>query len=174
MQEKISLRALEPEDLSLLYTIENDTDLWDTSCTHGPYSKYTLKQYIASSATIYECGSQRFVISLEDATNQQIHTIGIIDLTNYAPLDSRAEVGIALLKEYRGRGFGAQALFLVEQYATKWLRIHTLYAKVLINNTMSTQLFEKAAYKNIAKLPEWHYINGKFKDIFLFMKTFSN
>ena len=27
--ERVSLRAMEPEDLEVLYTLENDTTLWD-------------------------------------------------------------------------------------------------------------------------------------------------
>ena len=43
----VSLRAIEPEDLEILYTLENDTDMWDISSVHVPYSRYTLKQFIA-------------------------------------------------------------------------------------------------------------------------------
>lgn len=173
-QNILSLRALEPEDLTLLYTIENDPEMWDSSSANGPYSKYALKQYIACSATIYESGEQRFVIEMSLAEEDAKIPIGVIDLTNYAPLDSRAEVGVALLKEYRGKGYGQQALTLIEQYATRWLRMHTLYAQVLVSNTYSCKLFERMGYINIAKLPSWHYANGKYEDIFIFMKTFSS
>ena len=33
----IQLRALEPEDLDMMYTIENDTSLWDVSNRQVPY-----------------------------------------------------------------------------------------------------------------------------------------
>ena len=38
----IRLRAIEPEDLDLLYQIENDSSLWDVGTTNVPYSRYTL------------------------------------------------------------------------------------------------------------------------------------
>jgi diamine N-acetyltransferase len=38
--QHVSLRAMEPEDLEALYTIENDSSLWDVSSTHIPYSRY--------------------------------------------------------------------------------------------------------------------------------------
>ena len=40
------LRAIEPEDLALLYEIENDPLMWEFGGTHVPYSEYTLRQYI--------------------------------------------------------------------------------------------------------------------------------
>ena len=46
----IRLRAIEPEDLDLLYLIENDTRLWNVGTTNVPYSRYTLHDYIATSS----------------------------------------------------------------------------------------------------------------------------
>ena len=38
--DTIRLRALEPEDLDLLYAWENDTSLWEFGSTLVPYSRY--------------------------------------------------------------------------------------------------------------------------------------
>ena len=35
-RQKIRLRALEPEDLDILYAIENDADLWNVGITNVP------------------------------------------------------------------------------------------------------------------------------------------
>ena len=45
----ISLRALEPEDLDLIYRIENDPDFWRHGSTTVPYSRYALRQYMESA-----------------------------------------------------------------------------------------------------------------------------
>ena len=50
----IILRALEPEDLDFLYSIENDPDLWDVGCTNVPYSRHILSEYIlANKSDLY-------------------------------------------------------------------------------------------------------------------------
>ena len=46
--DKVVLRALEPEDVELLYGWENDSDLWQVSNTLAPFSKYVLTQFIES------------------------------------------------------------------------------------------------------------------------------
>lgn len=167
------LRPLEPEDLELLYSIENDEDLWNCSNADSPYSHYVLKKYIAEAASIHECGQLRLAIDITlDNTNNTSHTIGLIDLTNYNALAARAEVGITLLKEYRGKGYGTKALQLIEKFAVERLRIHSLHAYVSPHNTSSMQLFEKSNYKMIAKLPDWHYNKGKYEEIALFLKIF--
>ena len=47
--DNIRLRALEPEDLEWLYSVENDEELWQWGSSNVPYSRYTLKTYIAES-----------------------------------------------------------------------------------------------------------------------------
>jgi diamine N-acetyltransferase len=47
--ESISLRALEPEDLELLYQWENDPTVWLLSGTMAPFSRYVLKRYLENA-----------------------------------------------------------------------------------------------------------------------------
>ena len=37
---KIRFRALEPEDIDILFEWENDAEIWEISNTFEPYSKY--------------------------------------------------------------------------------------------------------------------------------------
>lgn len=168
----IHLRSLEPEDLDLLYTIENDPELWETSNNDTPYSRYALKQYIAAAQSIHECGDLRLVIEIKSNEEDCYKAIGFIDLLNYSPLNARAEIGIALLKAYRGKGYGSSALQQIEKYAVSILRIHSLHAWVTTDNVASFSLFEKAGYKLAAKLPDWHFSMGKYKETALFLKIF--
>ena len=52
---KIKLRAIEPEDLELLYKIENDVRLWNVGATNVPYSKYTLHELTIVEPHIHLC-----------------------------------------------------------------------------------------------------------------------
>ena len=47
---RVRLRAMEPEDLDILYRIENDMSLWDVGNTNVPYSRYALHDYIAHAS----------------------------------------------------------------------------------------------------------------------------
>ena len=80
--KEISLRALEPEDLELLYDWENYNDYWIISNTVSPFSKYTLKRYIENShKNIYESGQTRLMI--DHIPDKQ--TIGTIDIFDFDP-----------------------------------------------------------------------------------------
>ena len=96
-------------------------------------------------------------------------SVGILDLFNYNANDGRAEVGISILKSERGKGIATQALKKLEQHARRLLNLHQLYALVSTSaNPSSNRVFEKSGYKNIATLPQWHFINGSFEDISVF------
>ena len=47
--DRIYLRAVEPEDLDVMYEMENDPSMWDISNFTVPYSRYVLRQYIEGS-----------------------------------------------------------------------------------------------------------------------------
>lgn len=94
---KVLLRALEPEDLDLLYGIENNPEVWDVSPTNVPYSRYVLHNYLANTVNdIYVDKQVRFVI---DADKEQC--IGLLDVVHFDPKHRRAEVSIVLRKEFR-------------------------------------------------------------------------
>ena len=116
----VSLRAIEPEDLEILYTLENDTDMWDISSVHVPYSRYTLKQFIAKGThDIYTDRQLRLMIeSVDDGT-----VAGIVDLIEFNPYHHRAEIGIVLAKDYRQQGIGTEVLHLIDQYAVRYLQL---------------------------------------------------
>ena len=149
MTSTIKLRALEPEDLQLVYEIENDPALWQWGANSVPLSRYTVRQYLA------EQHSDIFQV-LESVMRESIHQpVGIADLVDFEPRHRRAEVGIVVLAAYQRRGVAAQALRLLEQYATDTLHLSLLYAYVAEQNTPAQQLFRAVGYEACALIPRW-------------------
>ena len=108
----VKLRAPEPEDLEVMFRLENSTDVWEMSNTTGPYSRFQLKQYIEQSQNdLFADRQLRLMIEIEE---QQ--TVGTIDVCYFDPLHNRAEIGIMLDKAYRGRGIACAALTLIEEH----------------------------------------------------------
>lgn len=166
--DTLRLRAIEPEDLETIYTVENDTMLWDISNTAVPYSKFALREYFTSQPSdIFQTGQLRLAIE----KIREGKTIGFIDLTDFSPLSLRAEVGLILLRAYRQLGYGTQVLSLIENYASQHLRLRFLYAHISEeNNPLAQKLFIKAGYKKIATLPQWHHCSQGYEDISIFQK----
>ncbi len=153
------LRAIEPEDLDLLYTIENDRELWNIGTTNVPYSRYVLHDYIAqSSGDIYTDRQVRLIIEVEGKA------IGIIDLQNFSPQHNRAEVGIVVQKPYRRRGYALRAIQELVSYARHTLHLHQLYAVIEEGNHAALQLFQKAGFMSEAILSQWLYDGDEYLD----------
>ncbi len=168
----IKLRPVEPEDLELLYAVENNPALWRKACGSGPYSRYALKQYVASLQMAPEGSEARFVVEALDGEGERPRTVGLADVTDYSALHGRAEVGIVLLENERGKGYGEEVLALLEEFALNRLRIHLLYAKVLVGNQASEKLFRHRGFRHVATLPQWFYAGGNYHDVDLFLKIF--
>lgn len=159
----VKIRAMEPEDLDLLYNIENDSVLWNVGATNVPYSRYTLHDYIANASNdIYTDKQVRFMID-----NEQSQTVGIIDIVNFSPKHQRAELGIVIKPEFRGQGYGKAALKEVMQYSQKILHLHQLYVITDAENKASIQLFKDHGFKSGGSLEQWLYDGEKFHEALL-------
>ena len=164
--KNIRLRALEPEDLELLYTWENNETFWIYSNTVSPFSRFTLKRYIENShKNIYETGQLRLMIdNIEDKK-----TIGTIDLFEFDPFHKRAGIGILIADEsYRRKGFAAMSLKCLIQYCFKTLQLHQLYCNILANNTVSIELFKKHGFVEIGRKKDWIQTDNGYLDEYLF------
>ena len=136
-QNGVKLRAPEPEDLDCMFRFENIVDLWDISNTTGPYSRFHLKQYIEQTQNdLFTDRQLRLMIE-----NRDRQVVGIVDICNFDPLHSRAEVGIVIDETQRRKGIGRQALFLLEDHCFHYLGIHQLFAYVESANTPCRKLF---------------------------------
>ena len=160
------LRALEPDDLDILYDTENDKSLWKYSNTSSPFSKNSLKKFIENShLDIIEHKQVRLVLS--DKNNLPF---GFIDLFKYDMINKRAGVGIIIFEKYRSRGLGSISLDLIENYVKKYIPIHQLYANISSENTESVKLFEKHNYLKVGNKKDWIYYNNKYFDELLYQK----
>lgn len=158
----IRLRAMEPEDLDLLYQVENDDTLKDVGISNVPYSRFLIRQFIAdSTGDIYTDKQVRLMICMGSTT------VGMADLIDFNPQHLRAEVGIMVMQPYRQQGIAQEALRLLSQYAAQTLHLHQLYAYVGLDNLPSLQLFEKAGYRASATLRDWLFDGKKHHDVAL-------
>ena len=151
--EKIRLRAIEPEDLELLYEWENNNSYWIISNTVAPFSKYTLKRYIRNShKSIYETGQLRLMIDL--IAGKQ--TIGTIDIFDFDPFHKRAGIGILIAEEeQRRKGYATMSLKCLTDYCFKTLQLHQLWCNILADNYESIELFQKLGFIQIGIKKDW-------------------
>ena len=167
---RLKLRAVEPEDLDLMYLIENDTELWPFGEANVPFSHYALKRYIAEcSNDFFHDRELRLVIETADDVS-----VGFVDLLNYNPQHHRAEVGIVVVPEKQRQGIATEALHLLSQYVSAHLGIHQLYALVPEDNKPSVALFRRCGYEPAVVLKDWLSTPAGWKSVLVFQKVFTS
>lgn len=161
------LRAVEPEDLDKLYVWENDPLIWDAGNTRNPYSKFALRQYISNSVQdIYESKQLRLMIVEKESEI----VVGTVDLFDFDIHHSRLALGLFVDRKFQGKGYASNALYLVEDYVFKYLKVHQLYCQIASKNVASIQMFEKENFFKTGLLKDWVNTAEGFDDIVVFQQ----
>jgi diamine N-acetyltransferase len=158
------LRALEPEDLEVLYGWENDSNHWRYGATLSPYSRFSLKEYLSESRLdIFQTRQLRLMITLKTDGC----AAGSIDLYDFDPVNGRAGVGVLIDGRYRRQGLALRALNLLKAYAFCFLGMKQLYALVPEANEASVRLFCSGGFEIAGFLRDWIKHDEAFEGAFL-------
>lgn len=151
--DMIRLRALEPEDVDILYRWENDTSIWKLSGTVAPFSRYILRRFIEDQKyDIYETRQMRLIIESKLSASP----VGTIDLFDIDPYNHRAGVGILVYDHNdEGQGYASSALQALIRYSFHILGLNQLYCNILSNNTRSLNLFKSKDFTVVGLKREW-------------------
>jgi diamine N-acetyltransferase len=161
----ISLRAIEPNDLELLYQWENNPAVWHLSNTLAPFSKHILKEYIENAKhDIYVTKQLRLMIN-----TVKYGPIGCIDLFDFDPTNQRAGIGILIADEqHRGKGYASEALEILCNYCFSILHLHQLYCNINADNTNSIHLFTKIGFIQSGNKQQWNRVSDGYVDELFF------
>ena len=161
------LRALEPDDLDILYNVENDVALWAVGNTNAPYSREVLRQYLLSTTCdIYTDKQLRLVVETHDG-----EAVGMVDLLSFDAMNARAEVGIVTLAAHRQKGYGRSALRQLVGYSREVLHLHQLYAYVASDNQPSLRLFAACGFNPVCELKDWLRTADGYKPVVLMQRV---
>lgn len=167
MSTQIRLRALEPDDIELLYSWENNPSVWFLSNTIAPFSKHILTRYLEESHNdIFTTKQLRLIIEL--VTEETQTAIGAVDLFDYDPLHMRAGIGILIADEkYRKKGYGKKALTQMTHYSFNVLFLHQLYCNITNDNDISMKLFTSCGFEIIGEKKEWLKCENGWKNEYM-------
>lgn len=167
--EQVQLRALEPTDLEVLYKWENDPAVWHVSSTQSPYSRKMIWQYLENYTGDFFASKELRLMMVENSTQTPI---GTMDLFNFEPLSDRAEMGMLIAPEYRGKGFAGQALRLFLDYVGNHLNLHQVYACIEAENDICLELFAKNGFIKSGVLKDWVRENKSYHDAIMMQYLF--
>lgn len=165
---KVFLRAMEPEDLHLIYEVENDEGIWDMGVTNVPYSQYLLLDYISNATgDIYADKQVRLIVE-----NEAHEAVGIADLMDFDPKHNRAELGIVIKKPFRKQGYGRASIAKIAEYGKKVLHLHQIFSFVAENNISSVRMLQESGFQKSTVLKDWLFDGKEYHGAYFFQRFF--
>lgn len=157
--EKVILRPLMKGDIEKLLVWFNNPE---------------MTQYLSMNMPMYEKEEEEWLEMLHKRKQTDIvfaietkkgNFIGTIGLHKIIWVDRIAEVGIAIgEKEYRGRGYGTEALMLLLEYAFNSLNLRKACLTVLGFNKRAYRCYCKCGFKVEGRKRQQFYKNGRYTD----------
>jgi RimJ/RimL family protein N-acetyltransferase len=126
-----------------------------------PYSEQDAREFLEHAEKGWEEGTS-FGFAITERKNER--TVGSIGVT----LDGAVgEIGYLVFSGYRRRGIGERALRLVSRWALQELGLARLQLSVMVGNTASARLAEKAGFKREGILRAWMDNRGARADVIM-------
>ena len=136
---------------------------------------FQVTDYIAKSAQIVTFNSEKEWIENSTKNNDDrnfdiidLNTdklIGSIALMQINWIERNAELGIFIGEEnYRGNGYGTEAINLLLEYGFKYLNLHSIKLSLLSINERAHKCYLKCGFKDTGKNREEIFLHGKYYD----------
>ena len=104
---------------------------------------------------------QRYAMALRDGDV----LIGSISIHNIDHLNRNAFLGIFIGEaDYRGKGYGTEAIWLILRYGFKTLNLHNIMLTVHADNYGGIACYKKVGFREVGRLHEWVYKDGQYID----------
>jgi len=143
---RISLRKANFSDKEFLWRLRNQPDVYKYSRQNRPVCWKEHTKWIESII---------LGITKKDLFIIQQKSIPIGQIRFDYQKNNKTEVGIAISKEFRGKGVGVKSFKKAIGLLKKQKKIKTIMAEVHKNNVSSQKLFEKLNFKLKRKNGNW-------------------
>jgi RimJ/RimL family protein N-acetyltransferase len=159
--EKVTLRAVERDDLKRLHELERDVELarlGDGQWLPVPLAKFE-KEF---DKHLDEEEPTRFVIEVDGAI------IGGIGLHHRDRRNGSSQFGIGIYDhDYIGKGYGRDALNTLLRWAFLDQNYRRIWLEALANNERAIHSYLACGFKEEGRLRKHHYFNGRYVDVVL-------
>lgn len=104
--------------------------------------------------------SMRWVVADSDTDEM----MGMAGFREFDHPHLRGEIGYGILPKYWGKGVTTDVVRLLVEFGFQVLRLHTIEAQVLPDNSASRKVLEKVGFHQEGYFKENIFFNGKFHD----------
>ena len=157
--EDIAFRVMEKSDLEVLRRLHNDQSVWENLYNIDFIDEHDQEKFWQ---TLHQRkNDKRYVICNAENPDQ---IIGRLRIQNINFQHNNCEVGLDILKDYRGKGYGIKAYKMLLEFLFNHYNMNMVYLKVADFNPNAKKLYEKVGFKETGRLPVYFYRHGKYWD----------
>jgi RimJ/RimL family protein N-acetyltransferase len=159
--ERVTLRAVRPEDYPAIYEWRTALDTWgDTS--DKPAFPWAYADFVAYM--------DRLVADPERAAEWAVETrdgelVGRATMFSFDPLSRNAEVGLVLAPEHRGRGYGREVLRMLLEFGFTHRNLHRVWLETTSTNERALRSYAAAGFVEEGRLREHAWVAGRYVDM---------
>ena len=168
-EPRVYLSPLQDEHIDRYMALSDDPELIETM-GWKPFDPDEKERFIRFSQVLTLPnldGGKAIVFSIINAADNK--AIGYTSIKGINETEARAEVGIAIMeREYRGRGYGTEALRHVVEYAFNKLGLTLLGLTAFPSNQRAIRAYEKVGFRKTKVLDNsWLLPGGEYADMWV-------
>ncbi len=156
--DRVVLRALRPDDVEPLWRARQDPLFWART-TAAPFAAQTLAEYRARYEAPATDDSAQFAVEADGTL------VGRTGLFAVDPLARNGEVGLSVLPEHQGRGYGRDALRVLVAFAFRTRNLHRVHLETLASNEAALRTYAAVGFVEEGRSREHAWVEGAYDDV---------
>ena len=155
---KISLRAIEREDLKLIQSWRNMPSIQHFVREYREMSMSNIEKWYDSIID-----NKEFIFFIIEDINKE--PTGVVGLTYIDFINKHADLHLGLYeKPWGDHSYGTDVIDLMLNYGFNYINLNKIYAEIYSIDDAKIKLFKSNKFKQDAILREHYYHNGKYED----------
>ena len=155
---RVVLRPVQPGDLDVLYRLISDLGSWAMRTPHPPRTMTRANFESSYVRRLADDDSVEFAITVDG------ELIGRCGLFSFDVLAHHAEIGIGLLPEWTGKGYGTEALRGLIRFGFQDRNLHRIGLGAAATNAGALASYRKLGFVEEGRLREHGFIDGAWVD----------
>ena len=164
--QRITLRAIERDDVPAIHAINNDVTVELAGGGDPPWPQSLARAYADFDKQSAEGGRDGNPSGVSFAIEADDHLIGFCGLHSRDPIAATAELGITIGdKAYWGQGYGREAIGLLLDYGFRLLNVRRIYLRVHARNERAVRAYRACGFVEEGRLRQHVWSDGAYDDL---------
>jgi ribosomal-protein-alanine N-acetyltransferase len=164
---RIYFKPLNTDDAQEIHNYASDEDVSRFIGWRLMNTLNDTREYIEEMLRRESAGTHLYASIALKSTQAIIGTAMIFNFDHEA---KHAEIGYVFHKDHWGKGYGTEAVVLMNDFSFNSLSLHKLHACVVDANIGSARVLEKNGFKLEGRVKDYYFIDGSYYDQMLFGK----